>query len=644
MTTPDLLILLVFILYTLIVGFRARSIASQNLEEYFLAGRSLKGWQAGISMAATQFAADTPLLVTGLIATAGIFALWRLWIYAIAFLLLGFLLAPCWRRVGVLTDAELSEIRYGSQAAPLLRGIKAVYFGTIINCTVLAMVLLAATRLAEPFLLWHEWLPPFLYETLRHTVEWLGVSFSLSDTSPEYLWILSTNNLLSIGTLVLVTLLYSTTGGLRSVVATDLVQFFIAIAGSLLFGWYVLQEVGGLDGLSRQLTSMYTPIGPGGLTYEQLVAFTPSEAKHASFAILLAYGLQWLLQMNADGTGYLAQRSMACRSDRDAMQAAVIFTFSQIVVRSLIWIPIGLGLLLIFPPDPHTVSLNYAAEREFMFIQGIAELLPNGLRGLLLVGMLAALASTLDTHLNWGASYWTHDIYQRFICPLWLKKTPSQRSLVWIARGANLLILLLALFILPFLSSIQKAWQISLLLGSGIGVTLVLRWIWWRLNAWGELASLTTSLLLAPALLWSAESRLDESMRLLIMAGGATLMSITISLLTKPENPGLLRRFYRKASPPGFWGPVAIDCGLSPQESMTRLWNALLATFLAALSVFLILTGIGSFIAHSPSPAWFPWSEGWIPGVLLTGFGLIPLWWRLAFRMPSHAIEDKTIG
>ena len=492
MTTIDFFILLAFILYTLVAGLRARSIASQNLEEYFLAGRSLKGWQAGISMAATQFAADTPLLITGLIATSGIFALWRLWVYAIAFLLLGFLLAPSWRRVGVLTDAELSEIRYNSQAAPWLRGIKAIYFGTLINCTVLAMVLLAATRLAEPFLLWHEWLPIPLYDTLRQTVEWLGVPFSLTETSSSNLWILSTNNLLSIGMLVLVTLFYSTTGGLRSVIATDLVQFFIAIIGSFLFAWYILQEVGGFDGLSQQLIAMYTPMGPGNLTYEQLVAFTPSEAKQASFAILLVYGLQWLFQMNADGTGYLAQRSMACRSDRDARQAAVIFTLSQILVRSLIWIPIGLGLLLIFPPEPHLVDGSYAAEREFTFIQGIAELLPSGIRGLLLVGMLAALASTLDTHLNWGASYWTHDIYRRFICPHLFKRSPSDRSLVWVARFANLVILLIALLIIPFLSSIQKAWQISLLLGSGIGMTLVLRWIWWRMNAWGELASITT--------------------------------------------------------------------------------------------------------------------------------------------------------
>ncbi|GJL56487.1 MAG: sodium transporter [Nitrospirales bacterium] len=638
MNELDVGILLVFIVYALVNGFRSRSIASKNLEEYFLAGRTLKGWQAGISMAATQFAADTPLLVTGLIATAGIFSLWRLWIYAMAFLLLGFLLAPSWRRVGVLTDAELTEVRYDSQAAPFLRGLKAIYFGTVVNCTVLAMVLLAATRLAEPFLLWHEWLPHVLYNPLLHSVQRIGVPFTIHTSSSDHLWILSTNNLLSIGIVVLVTLLYSTTGGLRSVVATDVVQFIIAMLASVIFAGYVLHHVGGFYSLHERLMTMYTPTGPGNLTFTQLVAFTPAEAKDISVAILLVYGLQWLFQMNADGTGYLAQRSMACRSDHDAKRAAVIFTISQVVVRSLIWIPLGLGLLLLFPPPSGILDANYTAEREFTFVQGIAELLPHGLRGLMLVGMLAALASTIDTHLNWGSSYWTNDIYKRFLCPLWLKRTPSDRSLVWIARAANLLILALALVIVPGLASIQTAWQMSLLLGAGIGTTLILRWIWWRMNAWGELASIAGSMSLAPLLIWNPADT-DEAQRMLMMALGATLVSVLTALLTPPESQAHLQKFYRRARPPGFWGPIATACGVPPQETHTRLWKALVTTALSALSLFSILIGVGSFFAHSPSPSWFPWDTGWSACVFTTGLGLIPIWWRLAFGKPHDADE-----
>ncbi len=512
MTKLDWGILSVFILYALYAGFRERAIASQNLEEYFLAGRSLSGWKAGLSMAASQFAADTPLLVTGLVATAGIFALWRLWIYALAFLLMGFLLAPSWRRVGVLTDAELTEVRYGQRAAAALRGIKAIYFGTIINCTVLAMVLLAATRLAEPFLLWDQWLPTFFFEFCAYGVEWAGVPFAVGGLEADTIWIRSTNNLLSIGSIMLVTMLYSTTGGLRSVVNTDLVQLAIGFVASVGFAWVVVDHVGGLAELTHRIQELFTASAGYSITGDEILAFTPFGAKDATMLVLVVYGFQWLLQMNADGTGYLAQRSMACRTDHDARIAAVVFTVAQVLLRSLIWLPLALGLLVIFPPPPGTIDM---AAREFTFIQGMDELLPPGLKGLMLVGMLAALASTVDTHLNWGASYWTNDVYRRFICQSWLKREPSHRVLVWVARGGNVLILVIALCILPWLSSIQMAWQVSLLLGSGMGVLLVLRWIWWRINACGELACIMTSVIMAPLLLSGLPDQ--EALRLLIM-------------------------------------------------------------------------------------------------------------------------------
>ncbi|MDH5773656.1 MAG: sodium transporter, partial [Nitrospirota bacterium] len=426
MTKWDWSILGAFIVYALYAGLREREQASKNLDEYFLAGRSLSGWKAGLSMAATQFAADTPLLVTGLVATAGIFALWRLWIYALAFLLMGFLLAPSWRRVGVLTDAELTEVRYGSQAAAALRGIKAIYFGTIVNCTVLAMVLLAATRLAEPFLLWDQWLPADFFKFCVGSVQWAGVPFAVGGLEIETIWIRSTNNLFSIGIIMLVTMLYSTTGGLRSVVNTDLVQFAIGILASAGFASVVVDHVGGLTALTLRIHEQFTPAAGYMITGHELLAFSPFGAKDATMLVLLVYGFQWLLQMNADGTGYLAQRSMACRSDHDARLAAVVFTVAQVLLRSLIWLPLALGLLVIFPPLPGTIDM---AAREYTFIQGIDLLLPPGLKGLMLVGMLAALASTVDTHLNWGASYWTNDVYRRFFCQNCLKRTPSNIEL-----------------------------------------------------------------------------------------------------------------------------------------------------------------------------------------------------------------------
>ncbi len=649
MHAVDILIIVAFVVYVVAVGLRSRKVASQNLEEYFLAGRTLKGWQAGVSMAASQFAADTPLLVTGLIALGGIFAVWRLWVFALAFLLLGFVLSASWRRVNVLTDAELSEVRYGARPAAALRAFKAIYFGTVINCTVLAIVLLAATRIAEPFLLWDQWLPAALFDPVVHLVRWIGEPLvpttQFNDTryilntetwklesevkAGNQIWILSARNLISIVAILLVTGFYSTTGGLRSVIRTDFVQFILMMVGTAIFAVLVVNEAGGLDAMPDRLAMVFRAGGPDGITPSQLLAFEPSQAKDVTIALLAVLSIQWLVHFYADGTGYLAQRTMACRTEADAKQAAVIFTVLQIIFRSLLWIPLGLGLLLVFSPDLTLPREILKAERESTYVRGMAELLPPGVMGLLLTAMLAALASTVDTHLNWGSSYWTNDIYKRFFCPHVLKREPTARSLVWVARGANGLIILFALLIMTRLTSIETAWKTSLLLGAGMGVVLVLRWLWWRITAWGEISCILASLLMAPILLMV---QLDEAVRLLIMAVGATTTGIVVSLLGGPEHEDRLLDFYTRARPPGFWKPIAMLAGDDGEEGVRRLYRGLSATLLSALSIFCLLTGLGSWMSGSPAPTWFPWRVPWMAGLLIVGIGLIPVWWRLGFR------------
>jgi Na+/proline symporter len=626
----DILILLAFVAYAISAGLRSRTVASKNLEEYFLAGRGLKGWAAGISMAATQFAADTPLLVTGMIATGGIFLLWRLWIFALAFLMMGFVLAASWRRARVLTDAELTELRYGHKPAALLRALKAVYFGTVINCTVLAMVLLAATRIAEPFLLWDQWLPSWMFNPILDLVRWVGVPLTIDTGGGEEVWIRTASNLISIGAIALVTTFYSATGGLRSVVRTDIIQFSIMMLGTLLYAVIVISNVGGLSALTERIHEMFASGGPGGIRSDQILAFTPSRAYDASWTLMLAFAFQWLIHMYADGTGYLAQRSMACRTGREAKLAAVVFTVAQIIFRSLLWLPIALGLLVLFPPDPKLAGEVLTAEREATFVRGMAELLPTGVKGLMLTGMLAALASTVDTHLNWGSSYWTNDIYKRFVCEAWLKKKPTGRTLVWVARGANVLILGLSLLIMTQLTSIQVAWEMSLLLGAGIGIVLVLRWLWWRMNAWGEIAAIGASLILAPILLAAIPAE-EEALRMLLMAVGSTGVALVVVYLTGPEEASRLREFYGRAHPPGFWGPVAESFNEEATLGQRRLRRSIAATLLCAFSIFCLLTGLGSWLAGSPAPTWFPWRWLWILVLLAVGFSLVPLWWRLGF-------------
>lgn len=621
----DIGILLAFLGYCAYSGFQSKAKASESLEEYFLAGRTLPGWKAGLSMAATQFAADTPLLITGLIATAGLFALWRLWIYAIAFLLMGFLLGAPWRRAGVLTDAELAELRYGSRLATGLRAVKAIYFGLLFNCAVMAMVLFAATRVAEPFLRWDLWLPPALLDPVVRGIEQAGLVLT-ADTATPGAALRSASNLISLLAIIAVTALYSTTGGLRAVVNTDVVQLAIALLATLGYAGVVLYKVGGPGSLVAQLQQLY---GQGGAA--QLLALTPDRAspQAASSALLAVIAVQWFAQMNSDGTGYLAQRTMACRSDRDARTAAIIFVGTQILLRSLLWIPIGLGLLVLIPAGSGALTPAHTAAREATYIQGIAQYLPVGLKGLMLTGMLAALASTLDTHLNWGASYFTNDLYKRIYCELWRKRAPSPRTQVWVARGSNLLILAISLGVLTRLQSIQSAWQTTLLLGAGMGVPLLLRWLWGRMTAGAELGALLASMVLAPLLLRYVS---HEAVRMLLMTVLTAAVAVAVAWLGPSDSAAGVRAFYERVRPPGFWAAVAAQCGDDPRLPLRRLARGLIQTVLSAASVFCLLVGLATWIFGSPAPAALPRALATLWPFALTGLGALGLFGVLRSR------------
>jgi solute:Na+ symporter, SSS family len=625
----DLVIVVAFIVYAVNAGFRSRRRASQSLDEYFLAGRSLPGWKAGTSMAATQFAADTPLLVTGLVATAGIFALWRLWIYGLAFLLMAFVFSALWRRAGVLTDAELTELRYSGTGVLPLRVLKAIYYGTVINCVVMAMVLVAAVRIAEVFLPWHVWLPAGVFEPLLGLVERSGIVIASGATGIEPA-VATTSNLISIVGILGFTTLYSTTGGLRSVVATDTAQFALAIAGTLVYAWVVIRTVGGLDEMGQSIGQLY-----GADAAARMLSFAPG-AGELLMPFLVLIGMQWLFQMNSDGTGYLAQRSMACATDRDARFAGVLFAWLQILLRSLPWLIIAVGLLVLYPFDPGAAADDgFVAGREILFVTGIQELLPPGIRGLMLTGLLAALASTLDTHLNWGAGYWSRDIYHRLISEAWLKREPGRRELVLVARLSNLLILGIALVIMANLGSIQTAWFLSLLFGAGMGAVLVLRWLWERINMWSELAAMATSLVVAPILLVTTDA---EWVRLGVMAVATTMAAVGVTWLTPRTDARVLAHFYERVRPVGFWGTTARSVGESGDMPLERLRNGLVAASATGVSLFLLLYGVGGSLVRSPHR-----SAAWPLAALAVGLLLVPVWWpRLHEPGTTHTIESSS--
>ena len=622
----DLLIVSAFILYSISNGFRNRSKASRSLEEYFLAGRSIKGWRAGVSLAATQFAADTPLLVTGLIATGGIFMLWRLWIYGLGFLMIGFLLGRGWRRARVLTDAELTEIRYSGRGVLMLRGLKAVYYGTVMNCTIMAMVLVAATRICEVFLPWHEWLPGAFYRWMYNLVEWIGVPISSGATGLEP-YVATTNNLFSLLLIIAFTALYSTTGGLRSVIATDTVQFTIAMVGTLIYAVVVVIQSGGIGQIVNGLVEHY-----GEAQASRFLSFTPS-AGEALMPFLVVISLQWFFERNSDGTGYFAQRMMSCRSDRDARMAAFIFTWLQILLRSLFWLVIGVGLLVIYPFDPASAGgETFVAGRELLFATGIRDLLPAGIKGIMLTGLLAALASTIDTHLTWGASYWSNDLYLRIINREWLQREPSTREQVMVARLSNVVILAIALVIMANLQSIQTAWYITLLFGAGTCAVLVLRWLWERINLYSEIAAIGVSILLAPILLFTVEA---EWLRLLLMSSVSTLVVVAVTLLTRPTEEAVLVEFYKRVDPPGFWKRTAAQAGAEARRPMEAFRSGAYLTVTVSLSIYLLLVGIGKLLLPAPGSSM---AYSWF--YVLLGVGSVALWWQKLFPTRTAADSD----
>ena len=618
----DLIIILAFVAYSITAGFRAKSKASKNLEEYFLAGKTLTGWKAGLSMAATQFAADTPLLVTGLIATGGIFLLWRLWIYGIAFLMMGFIFGASWRRAGVLTDAELTEIRYSGKGVLSLRVLKAVYYGTVINCIVLAMVLVAAVRISEVFLPWNEWLPPGLYDLLITITRSLGLYIGTISTAVDPA-IATTNNLISILLILGFTALYSTTGGLRSVVVTDLMQFVLAMIGTLIYAFIIVDHVGGLAAMVEKMSAIY-----GSETAGKLLSFGPPGGEML-MPFLIIISIQWFFQMNSDGTGYLAQRTMACVTDKDARIAAMVFTWMQVLVRSLIWLVIGVGLLVIYPFTPETASGDhFVAARELLFVTGIDDLLPVGIRGLMLTGLLAALASTIDTHLNWGASYWSNDVYNRLICNHWLKREPKNRELVLVARLSSVIILIIAIIIMANLGSIQTTWFISLLFGAGMGSVLVMRWLWERINLHSELAAMAISLVLAPILLFATNVgwiRDEEWIRLSLMALFSTVAAVTVTYFTPHTDEKVLKAFYKRVNPVGFWRNTATLVDGDPRKPLNDFIKETKTTILTALSLFLMLVGTGKLLVRPPTESsFFPWL------CITLALVLIRFWWKNA--------------
>jgi Na+/proline symporter len=452
-----------------------------------------------------------------------------------------------------------------------------------------------------------------VFDLVVDSVRVLDVRLCIDPDAPDWAQA-SASNVVSLGAIVGTTALYSTTGGLRAVVDTDVVQLAIAMLATALYAVVVVNAAGGLAALPDRLAALYGPARAAEIT-----SFVPESLGALALA---AISLQWLAQTGSDGSGYLAQRAMACRSEEQARSSTVWFVVVQILLRSLLWLPIAIALLVLFP----VADGELLAVRERTYVEGFVAHLPAGALGLMAVGMLGALASTLDTHLNWGASYWTHDIYDRLLCRGWRGITPSGRALVWVARGSTLALLVLAILLMGFITSIRDAWTTGMLLGAGVGIPLVARWLWWRVTALTELSAIASALVLSPVLAYTID---DESARVLVMAALSVVLTLATAAANRHGPDAACIEFYRRVRPPGWWGPAARACGDDPRLALVRLGKGAVWSGAIALAVFCALAGVGSLLVGSPAPAFFPWRTAWIVVNLLLAFAIPLALWRL---------------
>ncbi len=567
----DWAIVILYLVLALAVGVLVSRRAGTSLESYFVAGRTLPWWWLGTSMAATTFAADTPLVVAGLVAEHGIAGNWFWWSWAISHVSMAVVFAALWRRARVMTDAELVELRYGGSSATLLRGFKAVFFALLINGIVLGWVIRAMVKIAAPFARWETWIGADALAAFERT--W-----------PDVLTIGGAGDTLTVLVLFGLIALYSSLGGIRGVILTDLLQFVLALVGSITFAWFAVDSVGGLGELRVSLAQHYDA--------DQVLAFFPgAQAAWLPVQVFLIYvAVQWWAQYFSDGSGYLAQRLFTAKDDAHAEAGGIWFAIANYSLRTWPWVLIGLVGMVVFPlgVTGDGAAAIVAGDREMAYPVLMAMLLPVGVLGMLFASLLAAFMSTVDTHLNWGASYLTSDLYRRFLRP-----HASQQELIRVSRTCVFLLAALAVVIAAQIESIEQAWRFFVALGAGLGLPSMLRWLWWRVNAWTEIVGMIVATITAIVLYPLFPDARDEYLLVAIVAIAMTA-ALAATFLTAPVPREQLTRFAERVRPPGWWKDIP---GAAPRRAIA--WTAL-AWVAGNVGVFSLLFGVGWLLLGRP--------------------------------------------
>ena len=552
----DWSVIAAYFFFNLGIGIYYSRRARGSTTDFFLSGRDVPWWLAGTSMVATTFAADTPLAVTGFVAKNGIAGNWLWWNFVMSGMLTVFLYARLWRRAGVMTDIEFAELRYSGKPAAFLRGFRALYLGLPINCIIMGWVNLAMVKILETT---------------------LGL-----DKRGAVMVVIG---------ILLFTAFYTTISGLWGVLVTDLFQFVLKMGMVIVLAIMAVHAVGGMDALKLKIAALDASSGQEG---SRLAFFPDLDSVWMPAITLFTYlavnwWASWYPGAEPGGGGYIAQRIFSAKDERHGLLATLWFNIAHYALRPWPWILTALASLILYPE---------LADKETGYIKTLMDpnVFPVYLRGFMLAAFAAAYMSTIGTQLNWGASYVINDFYRRFV-----KRDGGERHYVIASQLVTVLLMIVSLIITFNLESIGAAWKLLLVTGAGTGTVLLLRWFWWRINAWSEVSAMITaavcSLFLQLYLKWNSDVPRDFAYVMLVTVGVTTVVWLAITLLTRAEPMEKLVSFYCKVQPEGFgWKRVALEAGFEQSKASGGLAVQFANWFLGCVLIYGFLFGMGYVI------------------------------------------------
>ena len=563
LTIIDWLIIAAYFVFNIGIGFYYKARAGKSTAEFFLSGRSVPWWLAGTSMVATTFAADTPLVVTGFVARNGIAGNWLWWCFVASGMLTVFFYARLWRRAGVMTDVEFAEIRYAGKPAAFLRGFRALYLGILINCIILGWVNLAMVKILE-------------------------VIFGIDEDQA----------LLIVIGMIALTSAISTLSGLWGVLVTDVFQFVVKMSMVIILAVFAVNAVGGIEALKTKLIENGR---------SDVLNFVPdmNSAWMPMITFLVYISLNWWATWypgaEPGGGGYVAQRMFSAKDERHSLLATLWFNIAHYAIRPWPWILVAMASVVLYPG---------LADPETGYIRVMIDHLPPALRGLMVAAFAAAYMSTIATQLNWGASYLVNDFWRRFV-----RRDADEKYYVTASKVATVILTIISAVVTRYMDSIGGAWKLLIVTGAGTGAVLLLRWYWWRINAWSEVSAMVCAFVVSLALQLGFGMDTDQPKQfawiMITTVGITTVVWLAVTYLTKPESQETLTTFYRRTRPSRTgWAPIA---ALAPDVKVSADGLSNLIDWIAGcVLIYGVLFGVGKLLLHETGI-----------GLLLLGLGLV---------------------